>query len=329
MIKRLLLALIFLTAGTSSARAAELCNQTSFVIQLASGWAVDGGVAIEGWTRIRPGGCAEVATDVDLEGDQPIFYYAKTSAAYPGGVREWRGGIPLCVDEADFEVVANTRCAALGLASRDFMIREGDDRDRTLLVEPANYGSRADDAGLQRLLQAAGYAISSVDGYIGRGTRNAMNAFISDQELGSRPSDNRLMDLLEAQALERNARSGLLVCNESSTDIAAALANRVDDIWQSRGWWRLHNGECARLVATRLETSNSFYYAERINAGERRAINDGEDAFCYAPSRFVAEGRINCADRGYATARFRRIPDPEDGGVRVDIRDVDFERTGQ
>ena len=135
---RLSLALLALPAllltAAPHAEAAELCNETSYIVEAAAGWPVEGGVAIEGWTRLRPGDCATVASDVDLDGDQPIFFYAKSSIAYLGGVREWRGTIPLCVDEADFEVVANTRCSSLGMASRDFFIREGEDRDRKSVV---------------------------------------------------------------------------------------------------------------------------------------------------------------------------------------------------
>ena len=315
---------LFALASPAAVQAADLCNQTSFVIELAAGWPVENGVALEGWTRIRPGECANVARDVDLGDDTPIYYYAKTSSAYLGGVREWRGGIPLCVDDSDFSLVANTRCEALGLASRDFMMREGDDRERTTLVEPTDFGSRADEAGLQRLLQSAGYRISTIDGYAGAQTRRAVSSFLSDAELSSRPSDARLIDALESRALARNARSGLTVCNESGYDISAAYGHLVDDIWESRGWWRMHTGECSRILGTRLETASQFFYAERTINEARQVITDGEQSFCFAPSRFLAEGRENCAERGYETASFRRIPEPADGGVRVTLTSDDF-----
>jgi uncharacterized membrane protein len=325
MLKRLMFLLVLMTAGSASAQAAELCNETSYVVHVAAGWPVAGGVAIQGWERIRPSECAEMATDVDLDSDQPIYYYAKTSPAYPGGVHEWRGQISLCVDEADFEVVANTRCAALGLASREFMVREGDDRDSTTLVEPQGFDRRALDAGIQRLLQSAGYSIATVDGYEGPGTRRAVASFLSDAGLSSRPSDAELIDALEARAMERNAHSGLTICNQSGSDISAAVGHRVDDIWQSRGWWRMHTGECARLLATRLETANTYFYAERINSDARQALQRGDDGFCIAPARFLAEGRENCSDRAYGSVQFRRIPDPQNGGVRVTLTDDDFE----
>lgn len=312
------------TAATAGAGAAEICNETSYVVDVAAGWPVEGGVAIEGWTRVRPGSCAEIAQAVDLGGEQPIFYYAKSTLAYLGGVREWRGTVPLCVDEADFEVVANTRCAALGLAARDFFMREGDERERTVLVEPADYGRRAATAGIQRLLQSAGYPISSVDGISGNSTRRAEASFRRDRGLAASLGEPALIDALEAFALERNLTSGLTLCNEADGDIAAAVGHRIGEVWQSRGWWRIHAGECARLLAARLDSDNAYVYAERLASGTRRAMTGGTDRFCLAPARFVAEGRTECAERGYVEAGFRRIPAPTNGGVRVTLQETDF-----
>lgn len=324
MFKRLLILFGLLICASAPASAYDLCNQTSYVVHVATGWPVSGGVAIQGWMRMRPGECHEVAADVELADDQPLYFYAKTSDAYLGGVREWRGSTPLCVDEADFEVVANTRCASLGLASRDFIVREGDARDRTVLVGPDNFNQHADVAGLQRLLQSAGYPITAIDGYDGRGTDRAVARFMTDAGLTTRPAMPALVDALESRAMTRNAQSGMTVCNQSDGDITTAIGYRSGDIWQSRGWWRLHAGECARLLAARLETANSFYYAEQMESGTRLGLNRGQDAFCIAPSRFLAEERTACGERGYATANFRRIPEPVDGGVRVTIEQSDF-----
>lgn len=324
MLMRLLILLGLALCTTAPARAYDLCNQTSYIVHIATGWPVAGGVSIQGWTRMRPGECHEVAQGIELADDQPLYFYAKTSDAYLGGVREWRGSTSLCVDEADFEVVASTRCASLGLASREFIRRDGDQRDRTVLVGPDNYNQHAEIAGIQRLLQSSGYPITAVDGYDGRGTDRAVERFMTDAALGTRPGNAALIDALEARAMTRNAQAGLTVCNQSDGDVATAIGYRAGEVWQSRGWWRLHAGECARLLAARLETASSYFYAERINATTRLALNGGQDAFCIAPARFLAEERTGCAERGYATANFRRIPEPVDGGVRVTIEESDF-----
>lgn len=320
----LLLACGFGAAATGEAGAAEICNETSYIVDVAAGWPVEGGVAIEGWTRVRPGECSQIAQAVDLGGEQAIFYYAKSTLAYLGGVREWRGTVPLCVDEADFEVVANTRCAALGLATRDFFIRQGAERERTVLVEPDDFGRRAQTAGVQRLLQSAGYGISTVDGISGNSTRRAAANFRRDRNLPASLDGAALIDALEAYALQRNAASGLTLCNEADGDIAAAVGHRSGEIWQSRGWWRIHAGECARLLAARLDSDNAWFYAERVTPAGRRPMSGGTDAFCLAPARFVAEGRTGCVERGYLDTPFRRIPAPQNGGVRVTLQESDF-----
>ncbi|WP_300527257.1 DUF1036 domain-containing protein [Maricaulis sp.] len=336
---RLVLLLALMTPLSAPSQAAELCNSTSYVIRLATGWTTDEGVAIQGWQRIRPGECTETPAQIDFDSELPVFYYAKTSEAYLGGVREWRGSVPLCADDADFDVVANTVCSAFGLATREFIMREGADRERTVLVEPDRYelppetGRRrqsapfADTAGIQRLLESSGYSISSVDGFEGRGTRRAISDFLEDAGLSARPSQAELIDALESAALARNATSGITVCNRSLRDVTIAIAHRTNGDWESRGWWRLFSSECARTLAANLETANAYIYAEQISTAGRRYMRDGEEAFCIAPARFVAEGQEACAERGYGEALFRPVPDPVDGGVRIDIQDSDFQDT--
>ena len=160
-------------AATGSARAGEVCNETSFVVEAAKAWRTESGIAAEGWSRILPGGCADMGPDADI--DQ--YLYARSTPAYLGGVREWRGSLEVCVDEEDFSFEGVADCETLGLQTRGFRRLSEAERTRTVLVEPADYGDRADEAGLQRLLQAAGYDIQVIDGYAGRRTRRQVAGF--------------------------------------------------------------------------------------------------------------------------------------------------------
>ncbi|MFS2318523.1 DUF1036 domain-containing protein [Maricaulis sp. D1M11] len=312
----------------SSARADEMCNETSYIVQVATAWPVENGVTVRGWTRVRPDECEELPGTEDLDPDIPVYIYAKTSAAYLGGVREWRGTVSLCVDETDFDILMNTQCSALGLATREFFVREGEQRNRTILAEPEDFGRRADEAGLQRLLQAAGFEVASVDGYVGRRTNNAAAAFRRQQGLGSGVTGPALLDALEAASLQRNARSGLTVCNNSGGDVSVAIAQRREDIWEARGWWRLYIGQCARVSADHLGTDSMFVYAQRERDDAVLPLLGGEDVFCMAPARFLAEGRDECESRGYQAVNYRRIPAPEDGGVQMTLTEIDFVATG-
>lgn len=310
-------------------QAADVCNETSFIVEAALGWATpQGEIAVEGWTRIRPGECVEAGPAIDPESDDPLLFYARSSAAYLGGVREWGGQVNLCVGASDFAVEAVTDCDALGLDQRGFDVLRGEHRFRTILVEPADFGDSAQEAGTQRLLRDAGYDIRSIDGFEGRRTSRAIAAFIQTESLPRTPPRPELIDALEAAAIRRNAGAGLIVCNETEGRIAVALGRQRETIWEARGWWRLDAGGCARLVADHLSSANAWFYAERIG-GTGGALQGGTESFCYSPSRFVAEGRTDCAGRGYSSAAYRQIPEPVDGTSRVELTIADFRATPQ
>ena len=97
----------------------ELCNQTSFVIEAATGRPDGEDVIVEGWTRLRPGQC-RTATQGPLK-NGVYFVFARSSKAHRGGQRDWSGEIPLCVDtNGSFAVENPSSCASMGLEQRGF-----------------------------------------------------------------------------------------------------------------------------------------------------------------------------------------------------------------
>ncbi|PWE18800.1 hypothetical protein DDZ18_04200 [Marinicauda salina] len=308
---------------TAPARAGEVCNETSFVVEAAKAWRTESGIAAEGWSRILPGGCADMGPDADI--DQ--YLYARSTPAYLGGVREWRGSLEVCVDEADFAFEGVADCEALGLETRGFRRLSEAERTRALLVEPADFGDRADEAGLQRLLQAAGYDIQVIDGYAGRRTRRQVARFESDAGREFDANRAALLEALHAAALERNVEIGLHVCNDADAPLAVAAAqpNSETEGWESRGWWHIEPGACARPIAERLDADDVYFYAVRLDPGAHTPVSRGTERFCIAPARFLAEGRDNCEERGYDEALFRTAPGAENGRIEVRLRDEDFE----
>ena len=321
MTRSFLIALVWL-AGAATASAAEICNQTSYIIEAALGWRTDGQIAVEGWTRIRPGECVRAGPDIPPESREPLLLYARSSAAYLGGVREWRGDVPLCVGPSDFSAEGVTDCEALGLEERGFTILRDEHRQRSVLVEPAGYGDRAEEAGIQRLLQATGADIRSIDGLAGRRTTSAIASFVQTAQLPRTPQRPELIDALEAAALRRNATTGLTLCNETDMAAAAVIARQRNEVWESRGWWRLEPGACARVIADRVETRDIYIYAETMDTP--RQLTGGTEMFCVAPSRFLSEGRTDCVNRGYAEAMFRQIPQPVEGRATITLAATDF-----
>ncbi len=320
---RALLFLAFLIPAVP-AQAADICNETSFIVEAALGWATpQRDIAVEGWTRIRPGECVEAGPGIHPDSSDPLLFYARSSAAYLGGVREWGGPLDLCVGASDFAVEAVSDCDALGLDRRGFDVLRGEHRFRTVLVEPADFGADAQEAGIQRLLRDAGYDIRLIDGLDGRRTTRAIAAFVQAEGLPRTPPRPELIDALEAAAIRRNAEAGLIVCNETEGRIAVALGRQRETVWEARGWWRLDAGGCARLIADHLSTANAWFYAER--SGETGGtLQGGTETFCFSPSRFVAEGRTDCAGRGYSTGAFRQIPDPVEGTSHIALTIDDF-----
>lgn len=310
-----------LAAAPDRAEVDEVCNHTSFVVEAAKAWRTDAGMAARGWTLIPPGACQSVPAPPDTR----QYLYARTTLAYSDGVREWRGDEAVCVDDADFAYEGGANCAAQGMQARGFRELSPDERQRAVLVEPDEWGDAARDAGLQRLLRAAGYQMRVIDGVAGRNTRARIAEFEAD--IGERFGDDSgaLMRAIHERALERNASAGLSVCNEAGAPVAVATGSTRGPVDESRGWWRIEPGECARVLGGWLEEGEVFVYAKRLaGEGDPQPLIGGEDAFCIAPARFRAEARSDCAGRGYQTAGFRPAPEIEDGSSTLTVTEADF-----
>ncbi len=317
-----LAALVTLVAPCG-ARAGEVCNETSFVVEVATAWRSAEGLNVQGWTRLLPGGCAEVGPGPEV--DQ--YLYARSTKAYLGGVREWRGAQMACVDETDFEIQGIGDCEALGLQERAFRRLSETERERAVLAELADFGNRAEEAGLQRLLQSAGYDIRSIDGYAGRRTRSQIAAFQNDVDTNFGSDRISLLEALHTRALERNANVGLEVCNEARSPVAAAIARATGDGYEARGWWRIDPGDCARPLALRLTEGEVFLHARLLEGSTERVLSASEDVFCVGAGRFTTERRERCGDTGFQAARFRPVPAPTEGAVRMALQDEDFGET--
>lgn len=323
MIKTSLSACALVIACSAPVLAGEVCNETSFVVEVATAWDGDSAMTVAGWTRLRPGECGETQPRTAPEGGA-VFLYARSSDAYLGGVREWRGAHPFCVGDDTFSYEGVQDCLPLGMEERHFRQLSADEMTRTILVEPSNFGERADEAGLQRLLQSAGYDIRNIDGFAGRRTTRAISAFEGDvdQQFGSNRAG--LMDALERAAHTRNVNAGLNICNDASAPIAVAVARLRPEGWQSKGWWRIETGQCERTIAARLSANETFAYAMRIEGDTPEPMVTGTQGFCLAPARFLAEGENECEARGYQSAQFRAVPAPENGASTLRFNDGDF-----
>jgi len=308
----------------------EVCNETSYIMRVATAYMRDGKISPKGWDKARPGECITHKVPVN----SPRYVFAESDSVHQGGIREWAGSVPLCVSSVDFSADASKSCQLQNLETRNYLAVDPAE-PRTTFIEPDNFGKNAATAGMQRLLKDSGYKITRIDGLPGRRTTRTLTTFKKENELAKDVDDNTLIDALAEAAKSKQAEIGLEVCNNSSSRIWTAVATRDDGDWKSRGWWSIEQGACLRTLTKTLQGTEAHYYAlaENITESEEgqkigpdkrlRSVAATPAQFCVAEAKFSALGREYCAEAGYAVANFRPLPTDNDG-IRVTLTDQDF-----
>ena len=341
---RFVIAAAAVVLGVASASAQtddwQVCNETSYVMRVATGVAGGEALRVRGWDRVLPGDCEGYRAP----GTAPRYVIAESHPAHQGGIREWVGDVELCAGSDDFTAEPEQSCSLQGLELRTF-IRVPADEERTLLVEPSDYKSKAKVAGLQRLLRDAGYKVRRIDGLSGRGTTRELNKFRKDAGLDKGATEAEQYAALIEAAEARRDSLGLTVCNESQERIWAGMGFRRDGVWQSRGWWEVAVGACEQVSTEALSGAEPHLFALQEDTRPPEADDDeldtedlpprpdkrlrtvatGPSQFCISEARFAVVGREDCRDRGYGMASFRplSLADEEDGKT-VTLTDADF-----
>lgn len=309
----------------------DVCNETSYVLRFASAYIRDDRMRTAGWTTVQPGACVMVVTPKD----SPRFLYAESLTIHRGGVREWKGAVELCATEEDFVSDATDNCALKNLETRDYFAVNPTER-QTAFIEPGDFGVNAETAGLQRLLQDAGYKITRIDGLSGRRTLRTIASAKSDLGLDKSATNQSLMSALIPKAEEARTSIGLDICNDGTSRMFSAIAIQQDGNWTSRGWWPIEVGQCVKPYDRSLIGTQAHIYALQEAKDE-----DGEPLpdrrlrsevvtpapFCIAEARFAALGRENCLEQGYTAVDFRPLPADVDVQL-VRLTDADFVEGG-
>ena len=312
----------------------RLCNQpraTSF--EAAVGQPDAATIIVEGWTKLRPGGCETVLAGPLTPGMH--FLAGRTSKAHRGGAKNWGGETELCVDGmGSFSVENLADCDAMGLDAMGFrpVLIESRTRWRTDFSETEAFTlKKARAAGIQRLLEDAGIFSGKIDGLIGRKTRAAIGDFLNEQGLAADTTDADLIDILELAAETRAKDVGMTVCNRTKRRIWSAIARRsTGEAWESRGWWMLEAGGCARVIDAPLLQAEHFVYGEmETEDGRVRTLSRANDPFCVARAKFAISGRDNCEEAAYRTALFAATPAPSDRKLIFEFFERDFAAPGR
>ena len=324
------------SAGAQQARTPingwSVCNETSYVLEAATGRPDGRAIVVQGWTRLRPGECRLAVGAPLARGTH--YLYARTSSAHRGGRRQWGGDAPLCVDPSNsFSIENPPQCAAMGLEERRFRRVQINKRDswRTSFSEAEPYTlPRARAAGIERLLSDAGYDLhEDRNGIDPRGIAQAIAQFRSSSRLAPNATEEQLIDALETAARRRADQVGLTLCNRTHGRVWTAMARRRGEGWESRGWWALAPGGCVRTLDEALLQDVYYVYAALDSDEGPRLLAAPGEAFCTSPARFAILGREDCGQRYYTTELFSPISARGRDGLVVEFEDRDFLEPGE
>ena len=310
----------------------QVCNETSYILEAATGRPEGGGAIMQGWLRLRPGECVVALAAPLARGAH--YLHARASSAHSGGRPQWGGGLSLCVDpNAPFAIENPEDCAGMGLESRRFREVQINRRDgwRTSLAEPEPYSLyRARAAGLQRLLRDAGFDTGA--GRRGADPRRIAAAIAQFRSLARLPagaSEDALIDALETAARRRSNELGLTLCNRAEAPLWTAIARRRGEGWESRGWWQIAPNACARTVDEELIQEVYYVHAAMPSPDGDRMLAAGGEPFCTSPAKFAVLGDEDCEARYYDEALFTPIATRGRRGMVIEFFDRDFLPAGE
>ena len=310
----------------------KICNQTSYILRIANAYMRSGRMEASGWRELNSGVCLSESTPPQSQ----RFLYAESSPVHQGDIREWAGTVELCTAQTDFSSDAASECSGDSASSSDLTPRKFLVVDpaelQTDLIEPAEFGDKAETAGFQRLLKDSGYKISRIDGVSGRRTTRTLKTFKKDHSVESGASTSEVFSALIEAAKEASTSTGLEICNDSSAPIWSAIATRHQGGWQSRGWWDIAPGTCDKPYNAPLEGTETHIFALQESTDTEgtplpdkhlRTVSTVPSQFCIAEAKFSALGREFCTENGYNVANFRPVSTDNDG-AKITLTDTDF-----
>lgn len=315
MTARATLAAVGLAAWASPARAdLQLCNRTSYVLDLALGLEDKGAVATRGWFRVDPGQCRAVLAGA-IEAER-VYIHARALSIYGPSPMPQAGHADFCVADGNFVIAGAKSCPRSGRLVRFTTIKpsEGDKGLTANVAEEADYtDEQARLAGIQRLLVVAGYDANPIDGIEGRKTEAALAQFLKDGQLPAEAATAATFFNILVEAVKRSDGVGFSWCNDTSHTVMAALGLEDNGAVVTRGWYRVEPGKCVKPELSG-EPRRVYSFAEAVDKdGQalRRADQPlawgGATMLCTRNVRFELNEHNDCVGRGLNATGFATV----------------------
>jgi uncharacterized membrane protein len=316
MIRRLIIGLAgLLTLAFVCPAHAELnlCNRTSYMMEIAYGLEKRANVSTYGWFRVDPGQCRQIL-DTPLDADL-VYVHTRTSPVYGSAPLPQNGETRFCIRDTAF-AITDARSCPINQQARFNAAKPSDTpKGPTVnLAEEADYDdTQARLAGIQRLLAIAGYDAYPIDGVPGVKTQAALNKFLNDHKLSADAATKpEFFDALIAAAANP-AGAGFTWCNDTHYTVMASLGIVEMGAIVTRGWYRVAAGQCLR-PDMRGDPHRLYSYAEAVD-GNGRPIHQGDGvlswggniALCTRDGKFELSDHKDCAGRGLNSAGFALI----------------------
>lgn len=307
----------------------DVCNLSSYAADIAIGLEVATGAATKGWFRVLPGTCEEVLQEG--LGAKRHLLHVRPLELYGTPPKTETGSIRLCVRDDEFLIAGATECAREGQFMAEFVAVEPvveENRRQVSVDEPAKFDTgKAQTAGLQRLLGLAGYDAGAVDGIAGARTEAAIATFADDAGIDA----DQLLTVM-ATLIERIA-SGQVdtapkFCNETLNRVMFSVAIPVGSAIETRGWYQVSPGNCARPLATTLAGQKLYVFGEAVDGAGASILSrgqpvawGGETELCTKNLEFRIRGHDDCEARGLTTRGFKTFTVPETGALIIPFKD--------
>jgi uncharacterized membrane protein len=307
-----LLAAVLLPAAPAFADL-KICNRMSYVAEAAIGTQDRFSATSRGWFRVDPGQCRVVLQGAFNASE--VFIHTRVNPVYGPSPAAQTGDAEFCVAEGDFSITGSRNCRSGQRAVRFNAVKpsETDQGSIIMLAEAAEYDdSQARDAGIQRLLTAAGYDASPVDGTRSDKTDAALRQFLIDNNLSvTAAGRSDFFDvLLDAAQKPGNVFTW---CNDTANTVMAAVGLDDRGLIVTRGWYRVEAGKCLRPDVSAAQ-KKLYSYAEAVDADGRvlqqsgKPIVWGGDAtMCTRNTKFEILDQNDCVAKGLTATGFAAI----------------------